>query len=457
MISTLLDKWSTSRVIGPVAITVALLVLMASEIGHRELRLLNTEREASVQAQMTVGRLRRALLFMESATRGYMVTGRDEYLAPYHAQTGILNDTLVAAEKLSRDEFQDRVSLERLVEVSRRKKSELQETLRLFQEGKPDLAIDLLHSDIGKEMMIEISDLTDEVIRFESGNFSTSGNLRTQVSIFSRSAIWILVIGCLLGSVALMRLGRARDRERQIHMVQLHAERDRLDEEVTRRTAEIEALAQHMERVREDEKARLARELHDELGGLLTAAKLDVARIRKRLPEAGQGLELLAHLNQSLDAGIALKRRIIEDLRPSSLSNLGLQATLLNQCSEFASRADLEVVPDIEAVTVNDETALAIYRIVQEAFTNIAKYAKATRVRVSLKLQRDALTVQVTDNGVGFEEVHASGTGGHGLQGMRFRVKACAGDLHIRSGPGRGALIAASFPLSCLKPARSPD
>ena len=109
---------------------------------------------------------------------------------------------------------------------------------------------------------------------------------------------------------------------------------------MARRTAELTDLARHLQTVREDERGFLARELHDELGGLLTAAKLDVARLRKRL-DTGQPevAERIVHLGQTLDAGIALKRRIIEDLRPSSLANLGLQRALEILCEEFAQRS----------------------------------------------------------------------------------------------------------------------
>ena len=103
-----------------------------------------------------------------------------------------------------------------------------------------------------------------------------------------------------------------------------------LEQEVAARTAQLTELAQHLQTVREDERSRLARELHDELGALLTAAKLDVARLKSRLgaSAAPRLAERLAHLNDALNGGIALKRSIIEDLRPSSLSNLGLVAAL---------------------------------------------------------------------------------------------------------------------------------
>jgi signal transduction histidine kinase len=430
------DKWTTSRVIGPLAILLALLVLVVSELGHQQLTSLNMEREASVKAQLTMGRLRRTLLSMESATRGYMVIGRAEYLEPYRQQAPVLEATLKTAEALSRDEFLSQTVLAQVVEMSRRKQFEMQEKIRIFHSGDRIGDMVLLETDVGERLMTEISDLVDQVINQEAAKFSVAGELGASSAAVSWRLISVLVLASLVGAGLLMRLGRARERDRLFHMSPLRSERDRLEEDVTRRTAETVALALHMERVREDE-----------LGGLMTAAKLDVARIRKRLPVTGSGQDLLLHLSQSLDAGISLKRRIIEDLRPSSLANLGLKATLLIQCKEPAQRAEIQVSTDLADIKLPDDHELAVYRIVQEALTNAAKYAGATHVRVSMHPIDRSLEIRVVDDGKGFDPQVAESAGGRGLQGMRFRVKACGGDLQIRSTPDHGTCVVATLPL----------
>ena len=413
---------------------------------------INAERDASVQTQLVVGRLRRSLLFMETSIRGYLVTGRSEYLQPHRQQIPIFESTLESAQLLSLTDIPSKAILVELVEMAKRKQADMQEMVALFQAGDRIGAMVSLQTDVGLKMMTQISDMVDQVIRLESAKFSAAGEVRASSAWVSRLLIWVLVAASLLGAMMLMRLGRARERDHLVHMAELHAERDLLDEEVTRRTAETVALALHMERVREDERGRLARELHDELGGLLTAAKLDVARIRKRLPEAGSGHDLLLHLSQSLDAGIALKRRIIEDLRPSSLANLGLMTTLLIHCREFSQRAEIQVATDIADITLPDDHALAVYRIVQEALTNVAKYAAATEVRVSMLALNQRLEVRVVDDGKGFDPQMKESAGGRGLQGMRFRVRACGGDLVIQSSPGHGTSVIASIPLPSLVP-----
>lgn len=442
-----LTRWVNSRIAGPLAVSLAMMVLVVSELGRVEQQRVNATLSASVETQITVGRLRSTLLFMESAKRGYMMTGRPEYLAPFAEQEKVFLSTLAGAEAVARNNVEQRDLLLRMIETSRRKYSEMKEVLRLFQAGQGDQAMALMLTDLGEEMMREISALSDEVLRQEAAAYDATAHIRQRVTFYSRTGIWLLVTLCIGGALALMRIGREQERERQVHLQLVHAERDRLDQEVGRRTAETEALARHMERVREDERGRLARELHDELGGLLTAAKLDVARLRKRLPpDGGSGLELLGHLSQSLDQVIALKRRITEDLRPSSLSNLGLRATLMIQCAEFAQRAELPVATQIDDVSLAPDRALAVYRVVQEAFTNIAKYAGARHVQVVLQRVGDQVEIRVEDDGVGFKVGSAEGGGGHGLQGMRFRIRACGGELRVRSSTGQGTTISATLP-----------
>lgn len=149
-------------------------------------------------------------------------------------------------------------------------------------------------------------------------------------------------------------------------------ERERLEVEVARRTAHLVELTHHIETAREEERARLARDLHDELGALLTSAKLDAARIKSRLVGvAPEVLERLAHLVEMLNSGIALKRNIIENLRPSTLGNLGLPATLDILARDFAKRSGIVVHCALEPVRLEEDAELVLYRVVQEAITNI--------------------------------------------------------------------------------------
>ncbi|MBC7483110.1 MAG: sensor histidine kinase, partial [Rhizobacter sp.] len=239
-------------------------------------------------------------------------------------------------------------------------------------------------------------------------------------------------------------LARARDEQRRV----VQAERDQLEKEVLRRTEHLTQLTRHLQTVREDERSRLARDLHDELGAWLTAAKLDVARLKSRLgamtPEIA---ERLLHLSTGLNSVIALKRRIIEDLRPSSLSNLGLLAAIEILVREWGSNSEVAVDCELDPVDLRPSGELTVYRLVQEALTNITKYAHASQVKVRLAAQGGQVHVSVQDNGVGFD-TELPRVAAHGLLGMRYRLEAEGGQMALRSSPGLGTTIEADLPES---------
>ena len=442
-----LVRWTSSRFLGPITLGLAVLGLTVNEVGFQAVQRLTEQNNLILEARTLSAQVRLTALMMESAKRGYVITERDAYLEPYLRMDREFDPLLDRVQAMARNYPEQRERLDALVEAARKKRSEMAEVLRRFQSGNKESAMDLTLTEIGREAMVRINEIADDIQERETQAHAQIGDLRMTVRYWSRVGITVLVLLCVVAAFVVMRLGRERERERELHLEELRAERDKLEVEVSRRTRELTDLAQHLQRVREDERGRLARELHDELGGLLTAAKLDVARVRKRVEGSGPDVaERILHLSQTLDAGIALKRRIIEDLRPSSLANLGLQRTLQIQCSEFAQRSELRVQAEIDDLRLDPERALAIYRVVQEALTNIAKYAKATEVLVQLQREGDRARLRVRDDGCGFHATQV-GAGSHGLAGMRFRVRSCGGELNVRSAPGAGTTIEALLPI----------
>jgi signal transduction histidine kinase len=252
----------------------------------------------------------------------------------------------------------------------------------------------------------------------------------------------------LLALFMYLRQGLALKMQEQEQQRLLQAERDRLEIEVKQRTTQLTELARHLQSAHEYERNRLARDLHDELGALLTSAKLDAARIKSRLlGTAPEALERLEHLVGTLNSSIALGRRIVEDLRPSTLSNLGLAATLEILAREFAERAGVQVHCQLQDVTLEAKSELVIYRVVQEAITNISKYASATHVWITLAERDGQVEVSVRDDGVGFDAT-APRSSAYGLMGMRFRVEAEGGTLTVTSDVGQGTLIHVRLPQS---------
>jgi len=442
-----LARWTSSRYLGPVTVALAVLVLAVNEIGYQSVERLVEQNAVILKARTLSDQVRLTTLTMESAKRGYILTERDAYLEPYTEMDRQFEPLLEEMRMMAQSYPEQRAQLEALVEAALRKKSEMVEVLKRFQSGNRAGAMDLTLTEIGRENMVRINEITDQIRGEETAAYNRVSQLRATLSYWSRIGVAGLVLLCVAAVIAVLRLRRERERERELYLGQLSAERDKLEVQVDRRTRELTDLAQHLQRVREDERGHLARELHDELGGLLTAAKLDVARVRKRVDGSGPDVaERIRHLSQTLDAGIALKRRIIEDLRPSSLANLGLQRTLEIQCSEFAQRSEIRVRAEIDDLRLDPERALAVYRVVQEALTNVAKYAQASEVHVLLRRAGDRALVRVQDDGRGFDPQQVR-EGSHGLLGMRFRVRSCGGDLVLRSAPGQGTTIEATLPV----------
>ncbi|HUG26234.1 CHASE3 domain-containing protein [Piscinibacter sp.] len=451
----LLLRLKGSPYVFPLAALAALALLFISETAYwqstrsmRELATLSTARTQLMN-------LSRRIVDAETGQRGYLLTARTEYLAPYRAAFGDIDKALLWLRDYYDSSSPNGEAMKRLDTLVKNKLSELEATMRLYNEGRSDLWRDMLLTDIGKEQMEEIRRVSEQLMAAEAREDAAARDdvydtlLLNRIGVAAMSAISLLALAMYLRQTA------ALDAHRRERQQAIEAERDQLEIEVARRTAqltdltqELTKLAQHLQTAREDERSRLARELHDELGALLTAAKLDAARIRSRLgtgsPEAS---ERLAHLSELLNNGIALKRRIIEDLRPSSLSNLGLLAALEIQAREFGERSGTEVRCELEAVKLRPAAELTVYRLVQEAFTNIAKYAQAKRVDVTLAARDGAAEISVRDDGVGFDATQRRSSS-HGLLGMRYRVEAEGGSFTLDSAPGQGTRIRAVLPMS---------
>lgn len=263
-----------------------------------------------------------------------------------------------------------------------------------------------------------------------------------------RIGVAMLSLISLVALFLVHRQGLALARQQAQRQRHAQAENLVLETEVAMRTADLVALAQHLQTAREDERARLARDLHDELGALLTAAKLDAARIRARLAGGSpEVLERLAHLVAALDGVVALKRNISENLHPSSLRHLGLVATLQNLADAFATAAGIPVHCALQPVHLQPQAELMVFRLVQESITNISKHAKASQVWLVLQQAGDRVRLEVRDDGVGFDPA-ALPRGACGLVGMRYRVQAEHGSLRMSSAPGAGTCIEVQLPAA---------
>ena len=431
----------------PLAAVTALAMFGISEASYREAKTtLDSLGERGV-ARSEIQTLRHGLAEAETGQRGYLITGRKEYLKPYtEAQQAV--QAVVASLRTRYVHDPAAADLMRRIDaLTEEKFSELQTTVRLHDEGKNDSWRDLMLTDIGKEKMEAIRDLSNRLLDLETQRLAKERESVYQTLLLNRIGVTAMTVLSLLALFMYLRQTAALDRQRSEQRKVIQAERDRLEVEVAARTSQLKELALHLQTVREDERRHLARELHDELGALLTAAKLDAARLKSRLGKATtpEVAERMAHLNEALNSGIALKRRIIEDLRPSSLSNLGLVAALEILVRESSARMEITAECRLQPVTLRPSAELTVYRLVQEALTNIAKYAKASEIHVTITARDGKVEVAVRDNGVGFDtSVPRLAT--HGLLGMKFRVESENGEMKIESAAGRGTSIVALLP-----------
>lgn len=429
------------------ALLAACILIGINETGFNQS---STALENIAEASRTRASLNRVLqhvLDAETGSRGYLLTGDPRYLEPYNAAVAEIGAQLDALRLIYVPNPDEYAILSQLTRNVQRKLAEMDLSVRMRKQGNEDAWKFVLMTDVGKEHMDAIREQAGRLINASAARMEVSQIQVHRSLLLSRIGIAAVAMAGLLAFYLYLRQTTALERAGEQQQRVLQQERDLLERQVRERTATLAELATHLQQVREEERGHLARELHDELGALLTAAKLDVARLKSRLgaqtsPEIAQRLQ---HLTEALNGGIALKRRIIEDLRPSSLSNLGLTASLEILAREFSDRSGVEITSELEPVELDESRQLTVYRLVQESLTNIGKYAEAKHVEITVQNHGNHVEVDINDDGKGFDAAKIRPST-HGLAGMRHRVEAAGGRLTVISAPGKGSRISAVLP-----------
>jgi signal transduction histidine kinase len=217
---------------------------------------------------------------------------------------------------------------------------------------------------------------------------------------------------------------------------------------VEARTRELSGLSDHLQALSEREKSELARKLHDELGGLLTAAKMDLSWLQARVTDKTI-LERLSQLGGVLDEAMDLKRRVVEGLRPSLLDHFGLPTALRTYVASVSSQAGLvmKFTAEQSCESLSKDAAIALFRVAQEGLSNIIRHAEAKTVRLDLRGGDDHCTLMLADDGKGFDTLNPRLRGSHGLMGMRQRVQSLGGRLDVESGTGSGTTLRVTIPI----------
>ncbi len=218
--------------------------------------------------------------------------------------------------------------------------------------------------------------------------------------------------------------------------------------ELTDSRAQLAALSSHLQRIKEEERERIARDIHDVLGGLLIGIKIEASLLAGKLAGDDKLCERSKRIATMLDEAIATSSRVARELRPGILKEFGLAAAIESHAEDFSQRMSMpcRVLCADYDISSNEDTEIAIFRVFQEALTNIVKHARASSVEVRLMQEGDEIVLQVVDNGVGISRSDFAKPRSFGLRGMRERVAGLGGSLEIRAQPGQGTELVLRAP-----------
>jgi signal transduction histidine kinase len=386
----------------------------------------------------------------ESEQRGYLLTGERSYLQSYAAAREKLAPALDRLHDSYASGGEPVEEISRLRLLSGQKLAELDETVALYDKAGLDPAMSATRTDIGKRTTRNILKSVAALRKEESAKL-TSAIARWQSDL--RLSRWITLGGAIL-NIGLIALATAlvyvdmRRRARQA--TALRDQKQELARQVEERTRELTALSTHLQGVSELEKSALSRELHDELGGLLVAARMDLSWLQHRLPTSDPAIEQrFKRIHDSLSAGVDLKRRVVEELRPTLLDNMGLFAAVRWQFKESCRRTGLrctESIPEAE-LRFTPDAAIGVFRVAQEALTNILKHAEAKSADLAIDIQQDLFVMRISDDGRGMFPARLPTLPSHGLASMRHRIAALGGIWELSAPPSGGTTVTARIPL----------
>lgn len=384
------------------------------------------------------------LVDAEASALSFLLMRSDVYLEPYR-NTAARLEPLMASMNFDippgSDDHADFQALKRLVDAKFHYLGEM------LSHGKVPVALSQDHGELGKQLMDEIR-VRLAVLKarrekahqdLENMYLARADNIQYMGYVLGIASL-LLIISLFLVQQRQVAL-RAR-----IHEL-LKTENSRLEAKVAARTRELSNLASNLTNAQEEERQHIARELHDEMGSALTAAKMDASWLRRslgtRVDDSIQ--ERLLRLIENIGGTISLTRRLVDDLQPPLLKGLGLTEALRSLGQQFEIDMPVEMSFPEHELNLSAEQSLALFRVAQESLTNVRKYAKASQVKLSLQEEGGVVLLSIRDNGVGFDtqdiELH-----GHGIAGIKHRTQMFHGSLTLSSSPGKGTHIEVRIP-----------
>ena len=399
--------------------------------------------------------LKANLFEAESAQRGYMITKRKEYVAPFNAALNLARDNIILSEALVIDtstEKNQTIKLAWLKAISaslEAKSAEMQLTIKLIAQNKVNEANEVVNVGVGRLEMQNFVKETDKLIKQQTADVDVMINKRQNTVNLARASnivgalILILLVAMVIKQLLNELLVKSKLQQQAIN------ENANYGIKLQQQTKLLRSLALDYQTDVERERQKLSRELHDELGSIFTAIKMDLAWCMKKLADSAPDIaEKLAKTTGYVNQGIQYQRHIVQELHPSMISTFGFWPALNVLIKDAAERNKWQLtlnLPD-ETMPLNETISLVTYRIVQESLNNANKYAKASAVNVDVMLDDHYIKLEISDNGIGVDMQSLDGLT-HGFSGMRQRVLAIGGHFEMLSEPSQGVVIRALIPL----------
>lgn len=421
-----------------------------SEVAVRAAKANSRGITAVLERLETIVELRALMLDAETAQRGFLLTADPGMLEVFSAAasdigkvTARLPNLAAAPNVRSRLDAINALATERLEMANT--------TMTLAREGRVDEATELVRRGNDKRIMdsfraellgVELESRAELAARQSGQNMWT---------LWSRIAVvlsCLLILGLLVTVTRLLAEQVARQRELN---EEAEHEAEVMHQLVAAKTAELSALTSHLQDVTEEEKAELARNLHDELGGLLTAARMDLSWLQNAARHLGDDFKAkLDELEETLSVAMDTKRRVVESLRPALLDHFGLPTALQSYFDDTCKKAELNCTIDFpdDLPALSRESSIALFRIAQESLTNILRHAEAANVTISMGIANDRFRLTIGDDGRGLDLNRPKSGGLHGINGMRHRMQSLGGNFVIASTPGGGTTIEVLLPLA---------
>ncbi len=388
------------------------------------------------------------LLNAETGQRGYLLTGDKEYLEPLITARAALPKLQKQLTIAFANRPDQQKQVDDLATITLNKFIELQTTIALADQGKREDAIKLVSGNSGKQLMDsarqKIARLSDEITR----DLDTARKESERNMLVSRMGMLAIAMLNLLLLACALYLFIKDLHQRQSLIAIRETENQRLLNLVNERTAELNELSTHLQRSSEQDRAALARDLHDELGGILTSAKMDLEWLRTHAAHSPDALKRFKQMSDMIDEAVSIKRRVVENLRPSLLDNLGLAPALEWYITEHCNKGGLTCTLNLaeELGVISPDASIALFRIVQEGTTNALRHAKAANFTAKLHVDEKNIYLDLTDDGAGLPPAFNPLKMSHGLSGIRQRARSLGGDAVWKSAPGKGTTIEVTIP-----------